>query len=192
MTVHAFRGCLSLLALWLSACGAAQSLPPTPLQLVLGGATSVDGAFVPLVDGQDATLVEGAQGGFHVWMKYRLHGLTEPQHFLVEKRAWRKSDGQLVLRAMGWVDAGTANPQDDPDGGSDAFWELPEAMPMFMCPSPIGIRIVDEPIVFQVTLIDEGGGEAGMTAAQDQVLLVPRCPTTPDDKLAFCMSICTG
>lgn len=167
-----------LLVPFLGACGAAPpDVPPPPLQLALGGAARVDGAFLPLVDGQDVPLIEGAQGGFHVWMKYRLSGLDEPRHFLVEKRAWRESDGKLVLRAMGSVDAGTGD------------WELPEAMPMFMCPSPIGLRVVDETIVFQVTLTDE---EAGAAAAQGQVPLVPRCPTTPDDKQAFCLSICSG
>ena len=76
--------------------------PPGERPLVLGSA-SADGSFLPLVDGQDVPLVEGAQGGFHVWMKFRLSG-DQPMHVAVSRIARRHDNRDLVLRATGTFD----------------------------------------------------------------------------------------
>ena len=156
-------------------CGAPGSPPPGALRMSLGGAAD-GGRWAQLSDGQDAELVPGAQGGFHVWMKFRVAGLA-PGHYGVKRTAHRLGDGQLVLRAAGTVEVG--------GGDGEGAWELPMAMPMFMCPSPIGLSVIDQPISFEVALTDDGGAELTRAA----VHLVPRCPAAERD---FCLRICTG
>lgn len=128
-----------------------------------------------LTDGQDATLVEGAQGGFHVWLSYAVRGVTGS--FTLERDAHRVSDGAVVLRYRGPMDVGA--PADD------GWWSAPSPIPMFMCPTPIGISIVDEPIDFELRLLDD----ADVERAHTHVTLVPRCPDAQRD---FCTRICTG
>jgi hypothetical protein len=166
---------LAALLLLLPACGGAPMPPPGDQVLALG-TVATDGSYLPLTDGQDATLVEGAQGGFHVWMKFRLPD-PAPMHVQVKRTAHRESDGTLVLRSTGTLEI--------PEMPSGQSWESPMPTPMFMCPSPVGIRVVDESIVFEVSFSDDGGTEV----AHGAVTLVPRCP---DAQIDFCMRICTG
>jgi hypothetical protein len=49
-----------------------------------------------------------------------------------------------------------------------------------MCPSPIGIAVVDVPIVFQLRMAGD---------VTQSVTLVPHCPVEQRD---FCNRICTG
>ncbi len=70
-----------------------------------------------------------------------------------------------------------------PDASGD--FELPAPLPMFMCPSPVGLSVIDVPIVFEITVEDS----AGQASAHGAVTLVPRCP---DANRAFCEQICTG
>lgn len=161
-------------------CGAQ---PPPMMGLTgvtLGGSTATNGAFVPLVDGQDAPLIPGAQGGFHVWMRYRLTGLS-PGTYRVARIAHRVSDGQIVLRI----------PPDSVDVGApdaNGYWESPMSLPMFMCPSPIGIQVVDEQIRYEIDVLDDSGKQ---TLSSGQVIMVPRCPSDPQQH-DFCYRICTG
>lgn len=127
-----------------------------------------------LVDGQDDTLVPGAQGGFHVWMQYAVRDLA-PGTFTLERSAHRASDGAVVLVYRGDVDIGA------PDAGG--WWTAPAPIPMFMCPSPIGISVVDVPLEFTLRLV----GDAEL--ARTSITLTPRCP---DDQRDFCTRICTG
>jgi len=131
-----------------------------------------------LADGQDATLVEGAQGGFHVWMQYAVRGVPASTVTL-ERSARRVSDGAVVLVYRGDVDVGA------PDPANDGWWTAPSPIPMFMCPSPIGISVVDVPIAFTLRLV--GAGDAELARAD--LTLVPRCPDAQRD---FCTRICTG
>jgi hypothetical protein len=170
------RALATLLLLLAPACGGAPPNPPPGDQVLALGTLAPDGGYLPLVDGQDATLVEGAQGGFHVWMKFLLPE-PSPMHVHVSRTAHRASDGQLVLRSTGTLDI--------PEMPPGMMWESPDPTPMFMCPSPVGIRVVDESIVFEVGFSDDSGAEV----AHGSVTLVPRCP---DAQLAFCMRICTG
>jgi hypothetical protein len=148
--------------------------PPPGIEIALG-APGDGGALVPLSDGQDVTMVAGAQGGFHVWLAYRLHDVPAGT-FTLERDAERVSDGAVVLRYRGDVAV-------TPDGDG---WFTPDGpIPMFMCPTPIGISIVGEPIAYQLRLVDDGGAEL----ARAGVTLVPRCP---DAQLPFCTRICTG
>lgn len=159
----------------LAGCGGGGMMQPPPGDgnLTLG-TIAADGSFAPLAEGQDATLVEGAQGGFHVWMKFRARDVPAGDATLY-RTAHRLSDDKLVLRTQGVQTMGPP--------GADGYWEVPAPLPMFMCPSPIGISVIDVPIVFEIAVEGAGGRASG------QVTLVPRCPSANAD---FCQRICTG
>jgi hypothetical protein len=117
-----------------------------------------------VTDGQDVTLVAGAQGGFHVWLSYATSGMPAGAATLL-RTANRVEDDALVLRMQG-----------------QAMPEATDPIPMFMCPSPIGLSVIDRPIRFRLEFTDE--------KAAAEVTLTPHCPT--DSSNAFCMRICTG
>jgi hypothetical protein len=173
------RGVLLLCAA-AAGCGPGGSLGAVPLAATLTLGTVADrfdpdSAFVPLSDGEDVTLVWGAQGGFHVWMKFRASG--GPAELTMRKTAYRDSDGKLVLKTFGSaVSIGTP--------GATGVWELPEATPMFMCPSPIGIRVIDTRIRYEIELDDASGA----AVARGRVTLEPHCPPEQSN----CEMICVG
>lgn len=179
-----------------TASGCSTADPPGSTLGTIADPLNAGSAFVPLSAGQDVTLVEGAQGGFHVWMKFRV-GLS-PRLVSMEKRAYRASDNQLVLLAYTPVSIGSAPGAESPFGTVPApggAWELQPATPMFMCPSPVGINVLDTPIRYQLTLLDKSptqGGAAPMALAEMGVTLVPHCPSSPPDSVAFCRKICSG
>lgn len=160
----------------LSGCGVQAPPPPSgPGQLTLSS-LHADGTPMELRDGQDVTLVEGAQGGFHVWMKFRSHDIPAGAT-TVERTAHRLSDDKLVLRSMTTMNVGPLDPAGD--------WEPIDPLPMFMCPSPVGLSVVEQPIVFRIALSDG----AGKQLAASEVTLVPHCPAAQSE---FCQRICTG
>jgi hypothetical protein len=138
--------------------------PAVPLSL---GIRDGELPFTEYADGQDVTLVQGAQGGFHVWLRYRYEGQPGVQAEL-ERSARRAADDALVLRSTSQV----------------AMVAESDAMPMFMCPSPIGLSVIDRSIVFRLRFSDEEG-----VLAEGAVTLVPHCP---DENREFCLRICTG
>ncbi len=140
---------------------------PAPLELGHGDEL---GAFVPYEGGADVTLVEGAQGGFHVWLRYRYGGDDADRvHARLERTAHRLADDALVLRTSAEVTV-----------ARDSM-----ALPMFMCPSPVGLSVIDQPIVFSLDFTDDDGAPV----ARGDVTLVPRCPEASRE---FCLRICTG
>ncbi|MGZ3425365.1 MAG: hypothetical protein ACXVCV_01895 [Polyangia bacterium] len=171
------RGGALTVALLVAGCGGGGTHPPPgDAMLALGGAAASDGSgFVPL--GGDQTLVPGAQGGFHVWLKYRVAGMA-PEKVHVHRETRRVSDDALVLLADGTQDVGAAD--------TDGWWELPAALPSFMCPTPIGISVIDERMVFDVTLTTLDGAPLAKSSAEATV----HCPT--GDQAAFCAHICSG
>ena len=62
------RAAVAALAL---GCGAACAAPAGPPALELGAGRA---AFEALADGQDVPMVEGSQGGFHLWVSVRVEG----------------------------------------------------------------------------------------------------------------------
>ena len=134
--------------------------------LVLG-TSGEGGAFAPYTDGQDVTLVEGAQGGFHVWMRYSFDGAPRAEAHL-ERTAHRVIDDALVLRSTTEVNMD----------------RLSGPLPMFMCPAPVGLSVIDQPIEFELHFTDEAGD-----LADQRITLVPHCPV---ENQAFCLRICTG
>jgi hypothetical protein len=149
--------CLILLV----ACGGtpAPAPPAATLELVDNGGASYH-------DGQDVTLVAGAQGGYHVWLGYRM---TPPPmgELQLERLAYRVSDGELVLRFDTTIDESS----------------MP-LVPMFMCPVPVGLPILDRPIDYELRFSDDKN-----QIARGQVTLVPHCPS---DSLEICQRICSG
>ncbi len=162
-----------------AACGGEADGGPGPddlATLAIGGTPDDGGGgFVPL--GGDAPLIPGSQGGFHVWLKYRITGMA-PGLVKVRHSARRASDARLVLTAERRQELGPAT--------TDGYWELPAALPAFMCPSPLGVRVVDETIRFRIEVLSADGAPV----AQGEAEATPRCPSgTHAD---FCARICSG
>src|SRR4051812_4115325 len=87
----------------LAACGNPTPQPPAMGSIALG-TTTLDGTgFLPLEG--DQILVPGAQGGFHVWLKYKVTGMTAGA-VTVKRTVRRVSDNKLVLTTMGAQDLG--------------------------------------------------------------------------------------
>jgi hypothetical protein len=155
--------------------GAPGPIVPGTVTLTLGSA-DVDGSgFIPLAG--DLTLVPGGQGGFHIWLKYRVTGMA-PARATVDRQARRASDGTLILTTSGTVDVG------EPDAAG--YWELPTAVPSFMCPTPIGVSVIDERVTFDVALSDDAGHPLAKATATATV----HCPT--DGQASHCQAICAG
>lgn len=159
-----------------AACGAGVG-PELPSELEVGSAELSGDGFIEVLDGMDVELVPGAQGGFHVWLNLRV--LAAQGELYVEREARRVSDDALILRGQQQI-------IEVPAAAMEDWWESPYAAPAFMCPSPIGIKVFDEPIRYQITLTDL----EGVVIAEDEVVLTPRCPQ--GDQAAFCAEICAG
>jgi hypothetical protein len=152
-----------------AACG-----PPQQCELSIGtaGAGGVGFATMPLT----ATLVPGAQGGFHVWLGYRVKdgdGTLTASH---EVR--RVRDGQLLSRGQRRLVLDGA--------ASDGWWQSDMATPAFLCPTPLGVSVIDETATFEVKLLDSTGAEL----ARDSVTTKLSCPT--DAQADFCARVCAG
>jgi hypothetical protein len=175
-SIVAVEAVLTVLA---GGCGAPVDLPPPPngdASLALGG-TDADGqGFVPLSG--DVTLVPGAQGGFHVWLKYRIAGMP-PGPMRVRHGAVRVDDGRPVL-------VGQSRPVNLGTPDADGAWEAPTAAPAFMCPAPIGVRIDGALIRFRVELLDADDHPV----VTGQAEATPHCPE--GDQATFCARICSG
>lgn len=167
-----FRARLIVVALWLVGCrsvgATTDAAPIDPNVTVQLGDLDDGGGFEVFSDGREVELVEGAQGGFHVWMRYRA-GAEVGLNVQLERTARRVGDGALVLRSSSVTTLEAES----------------ERMPMFMCPSPVGIRVVDEPIRFELRFL----GDDEQTLCVGSVTLVPRCPEANRD---FCLRICAG
>lgn len=148
-----------------------------PAALEIGSADATGEGFVAVDDGADVELVSGAQGGFHVWTTPRLSGAVGTIY--LDREARRVSDDTLVLRAARTV-------LEVPGEAMLDWWHEDYALPSFMCPSPVGIRVFDEELSFHFELRDEDEN----LLAQDEIVLVPRCPT--GDMNEFCQSVCGG
>jgi hypothetical protein len=168
-----------LVAVALAACG--EVAPDEPdagagtLELTLGTVDADGQGFLPLAG--DQPLVPGSQGGFHVWLKYRVRNHV-PGTVHVRRTARRVSDDRLVLRADGAVDLGAAK--------ADGTWELAAPVPSFMCPSPLGVKVYDLPVRFTVELRDPETDAVLATATAEAT---PRCPP---EHVEFCERICSG
>jgi hypothetical protein len=123
-----------------------------------------------------ATLVPGAQGGFHVWLSYRVKGAEGA--IKASHTVRRESDGKLLSRGERRLEVGAA--------GEGEWWQSETATPAFLCPTPLGVSVIDVAAVFQVTLTDEAGEELATQQVKTQLV----CPT--DSQAEFCQRICKG
>lgn len=149
---------------------------PYPVEVTLGGANLDMSGFTTL-DG-DVTMVAGGQGGFHVWVKYRIAGAAE-EKVTVNYTARRISDGRLILRSSSIVVM--LGPP-----GSEGYWESPFPIPAFMCPSPLGVVVENQPLVFTFEVRDGDGALRGGATAT----FTPHCPS--DSQATHCVAICNG
>jgi hypothetical protein len=171
---------LALTALLLGCGGSAITPPPGGKFEVALGTSALDGSgWLPLSG--DQPLVPGAQGGFHVWLKWKVEGMT-PQKVHVDRKVRRTSDNALILTTMQAVDTGS------PDG--QGWWTLPDALPSFMCPTPVGISVEDQQVRFELVLKADHNGEPGEELGSTSATATPRCPS--DGQQQFCQSICNG
>src|SRR5688572_22592811 len=157
-----------------AACGADEAPVETPAELQVGTADRDGTGFHDVAEGADAELVAGAQGGFHVWVNVRVQGAAGVLGLSREAR--RVEDEQLVLRAL-------EQPLEVPGDAMTAWWESPRAVPSFMCPTPIGVGVVDRAIRIEVLLLDDADAVLGI----DTVTVTPRCPIGQNE--AWCRDI---
>jgi hypothetical protein len=143
--------------------------------VTVGGANADMSGFVTL-DG-DVMLVPGGQGGFHVWVKYRVTG-AGAERVNIAYTARRVSDSRLILTNKISAELGAP--------GSEGYWESPVPIPAFMCPSPLGITVQDQPMVFDFQVRDDADGVRGAATAT----FTPHCPE--GDQAAHCVAICNG
>jgi hypothetical protein len=163
------------------ACGCEAGEPTDPpiesdAAIAIGGASAAGEGFIELADGDEVELIPGSQGGFHVWIGMELLGAEG--RLRIERQARRVSDDALVLRA-------STQTLEVPSDAMIDWWRKPDALPSFMCPSPIGIQVFDQEIDFAVQLTDDDGN----ILAEDTITLIPRCP---EGELDFCIQICSG
>lgn len=171
------RVSIALLACGLFACAEEPEIDPPVGEVVIGSSQADGTGFVPVDNGTDVDLVPGSQGGFHVWINVSVHGAAGDLY--IEHEARRISDEALILR-------GTRQAMQIPSDAMEEWWDNPEAAPAFMCPSPLGIKVFDDDILFKVRITDGDG----QLLATDEVILVPHCPE--GDLNDFCVEICSG
>lgn len=113
----------------------------------------------------------GAQGGFHVYLMYRLaEGGAGSITFSHQARL--ASNGTLVSRGSRTFDL----------GGPQSSWTSPEPVRVFMCPTPLGVDIVGQALTIEVTATDDSGAELGVSKVQ----------TTFTCSSEYCESTCKG
>ena len=167
------------LTLLVLGCGGANHPPPGSVSVSLG-TTALDGSgFLPLQG--DQPLVPGAQGGFHVWVKWKIEGMS-PQKVHIERTVERVGDQARILTTSQAQEVG------EPDG--EGWWMMPNAQPSFMCPTPIGISVEDQTMTFHLVLKSDNNGEPGIELGRTSATATPHCPT--DGQMEFCQSICNG
>lgn len=149
------------------ACGAEPDPPPLPpdATVELG---RMEESFAPLADGVDLELIPGAQGGFHVEIALWVDGFDPSLTVEVLRDTRRDDTGDLV-----------ATTSFHSEIGEDGI--LSRAVPVFLCPAPVGISVADQPLEVRVKVSSDAVGEAA-------VAFVPRCPS--GDQADFCDRIC--
>lgn len=118
-------------------------------------------------------LVPGFQGGFHVPVMYRVKH-HDGADLTFEHKVRRSSDGVLVSRGGRVFDVVS-------DGGT---WTSDYEVTVFLCPTPVGITVMDEALTIEVRVVDDASKLKAVGTAQ----VVVHCPAGD----SFCQSICKG
>ncbi len=163
---------------FVTACGGE---PPITNEIQVGGGAD-DGSpgFVSLNDGANITLQPGSQGGFHVYINVRMNeGLMGSfDRMVLDRKARRVDTEQLVSKS-------NTDPMMVP-AMEDGLVETAKSIPLFMCPTPVGIAVQDREIELEVTATDVADGAGPRTTLR----FVPKCPSGPQKE--FCERICNG
>lgn len=131
--------------------------------------SELDGGYVPMP--AEVELHPGAQGGFHVPVRYEIVGKTEPD-VIFEHQVRRARDGVLVSRGSRTSDV------------TGPIWDS-DLVVVFMCPTPLGVNVEGEEVNFVVNVKRASG--ALLTTSSTKTVL--KCPA---DNQSFCQSICKG
>lgn len=137
-----------------------------------------DSRWVDLVDGQGVELAPGAQGGFHIWLHYRVQGAAGP--VVVKRSAVR------VTRSGARDPVLNAQPSQMTFLAGEVF-QTEYPIPSFMCPTPLGVNVIDELIELRLRLETPAGVFLGERLAR----VVARCPPEGDPQRAYCQMICS-
>lgn len=137
--------------------------------------------YAPLQAGAELTLEPGAQGGFHVFMHlqvddFAIAGMGERP--LVQRWARRVDTGELVSRASR---THLFVPSDVP-----GRVQIDGAVPLFLCPTPVGIEVAEQPLELEVQISADQDSEG----VKGKLQFTPRCPE--GDQRQFCLNICFG
>jgi hypothetical protein len=179
------RRIVCLIGLALAACGSEPDPPVDPEfgPLTIGGGLE-DGSsgFVELTNGQDVTLVPGAQGGFHVYLNVRVEekSMGDQMALYIDRKARRVDTDQLVSQARQ-----LAPFEPSAEAG---YFDTARPMLMFLCPAPAGIQVFDKTLIVKALgLLHHMDAEP---IAEGTVTITPRCPE--GGQRAFCEDICSG
>lgn len=167
-----------VLVLLACACG---SPPPSAVTVALGTVDLRqygDTRWVDLTPGRAVELAPGAQGGFHLWLHYRVTGAVG--EFAVQRQVDRLGDNGARARVL------TTEFRQTFLAGE--VFTTPNPVPSFMCPTPIGVDIRGATAELTLRLATTDG----VTVAQAQTTFVPSCPPAGDPQRDFCQSICSG
>lgn len=130
----------------------------------------------PLVDGGDAQLHYGSQGGFHIFFAAQVMGFDE-RRLVFDIRAYRDDlPGDIPANQM-------QRALDLEPLGPDGMLVTTQADRLILCPNPAGIGSVDKPYRLWVTVRDSFGH-----TAHDEVSVTTVCPAG-DER---CPPTCAG
>lgn len=146
--------------------------PEGTLELGGGDATGAFTAFTAFPAEVQAT--PGAQGGFHVGVRYKITGKALPT-VRFEHRVTRVRDDVLVSKGARVLDV-------DPVAAGES-WTSQETIIIFICPTPVGVNVLNEELRFEVTAL-KNGAVLNQTSANATF----RCAAGD----GFCASICAG
>lgn len=155
----------------LAGCGAdpCAGIEGTPT-VEIGGASFAGEGFETFADGADRELVQGPQGGMHVWMQARITNLC-PETARMDGRAVDAVTRELYYFSGGVLDFVEVEP---------GVFELSSARAMILCPPPMAMPVIDHPMRFVVSVTDGDGRHA-----ESELGFVPRC-RAPTDCAALC------
>lgn len=144
--------------------GGVSGSPLWPEGTVTFGTTDDNGEIFQNI-GASLTLHRGPQGGNHAYAKYQVSGGQVAPGATFEHRVRRAKDGVLVSKGQRIFDV-TAG-----DGG---VWTSDGAATMFLCPTPVGVSIVREPLDFEV-IVKSGDGKFLGRATVQSTLTCDMC-----------------
>jgi hypothetical protein len=133
------------------------------------GIEGLDAGFEAFPSEVEATA--GAQGGFHVPVMYRVQvdQALDGVHF--EHRVRRVTDNRLVSKGERRFDVAASG------------WTTSSAVVVFICPTPVGVAVVNEVLSFEVTAT-----RAGQTLGTAAATAVFHCPSGDP----YCLTVCKG